>query len=361
MTTRLSPIQAARRRHPLAQVAVRTGIWLPTTTGTVTVRCPMPAHGHPDRTPSLRLYLDDDTWYCFACSTHGGDVIDWVEQTEAVGWRQAIDILDSGSRVTNAWSFATASAGGHQTVPLSVGPVERPNLSRTSRTRVQEAVDCAWQHCTSGPLHAHAVAYLAGRRIDVTALEAHTGRVEVGHTPSHGPSLLSRLRADGFTTDELVDAGLAHRYADGRLTDFYRQRVLIPIRGDEGGIAGLVGRNVGDPFWGKYKNPPRTVVYDKSINLYQPLPPPTSPRGTMIVVEGTLDALAVAAAAVKVGAARHFCPLTQSGRELSTFQVAAVLRMHRCPVVVAMDGDTAGQDSNRRVAAALAAAGEGSC
>jgi DNA primase len=96
MNRRLSPIEEARSRHPLADVASRTGIWLPTTTGRVTVRCPMPAHGHPDRTPSMRLFLDDGTWYCFGCSDRAGDVVQWAEQTEGVGWRQAIEILDSG-------------------------------------------------------------------------------------------------------------------------------------------------------------------------------------------------------------------------------------------------------------------------
>ncbi len=38
-------------------------------------------------------------------------------------------------------------------------------------------------------------------------------------------------------------------------------------------------------------------------------------------------------------------------------RVAAAARMHPSPLVVAMDGDTAGQDSNRRLATALAAAG----
>jgi len=46
-----SPIEAARQRHSLAEVAARTEIWLPTTSGKVTVRFPMPSHGHPDRTP----------------------------------------------------------------------------------------------------------------------------------------------------------------------------------------------------------------------------------------------------------------------------------------------------------------------
>lgn len=350
-----SSIEAARSRHRLADIASRTGIRLPATSGRVTVRCPMPAHGHPDRTPSMRLFLDDGTWYCFGCSDRAGDVVQWVERTEGVGWRQAINILDSGKRLTDAWASAALcfrpGSGSRSTI------FEGPDLQRTPAERVQRALNTTWQYCTTGPLHARAVAYLAGRGINVRLLEDHTLRPEAGCTPGHGPRLVERLQGDGFTPDELVDAGLAHRYPEGRLGDFYRQRILIPVRDHHGDVIGLVGRNIGDPRWPKYKNPPRTVIYDKSVHLYQPLSPPRGPNGRVIVVEGTLDAMAIAVAAIRSGVPHQFCPVTQSGRELSAQQVQYVLRLHPSPLLISFDGDMAGQDSNRRLAAAVSARG----
>ena len=356
MKERPSPIEAARQRHTLAAVARRTGIWLPSTVGIVTVRCPMPSHGHPDRTPSLRLYLDDGRWYCFACSDRAGDVIQWAQDTEGVDWRQAIDILDSGRPLTHAWAGVAPAAGPTRTAAAAL-EIEWPALDRTPRERVQAVIDAAWAHCTTGPLHARGVVYLASRSINVVTLEGYTRRPEVGHTPSSGHSVARRLLRDGFTVDELVDSGLAHRYPDGRITGFYHQRVLIPIRDDNGQIAGLVGRNVGDPHWPKYKNPPATILYNKSINLYQPLPQPRRQHGRVIVVEGTLDAMAIAVAAIKAGAAPYVCPITQSGRELSPRQIAAAARLHPGPIVIAMDGDPAGRESGLRIASAVAAIG----
>jgi DNA primase len=311
----------------------------------------MPEHGHPDQTPSLRLYLGDGIWFCFACSDRAGDVVQWVEQTEQVSWRQAIEILDSRQPLTNSWSGATNTEPYCQ--PLPAGAAELPRLDRTPPGQIHQALDAAWQHCTTGPLNARAVAYLAGRGIDVTALEGYTGRREAGHTPKYGPGIARRLLTDGFAPDELVDSGLAHRYPDGRITDFYRDRVLVPIRDDEGRVAGLVGRNVGAPSWPKYKNPPRTAVYDKSVNLYHPLPAPRHPDSRTIVVEGTLDALAIACAAIKTGAAHYFCPVTQSGRELSAQQLDALLRRDPGRLVISFDGDASGRDSNLRLAGAV--------
>ena len=80
--------------------------------------------------------------------------------------------------------------------------------------------------------------------------------------------------------------------------------MLIPIRDQQERLCGFVGRNIGDDRWPKYKNPPRTATFDKSVNLYQPLPSPTAgSRGQVVVVEGTLDAMAIAVAAVRSGTA----------------------------------------------------------
>ncbi len=98
-----SLIAEALDRHSLAEVAWRTGIPLATTTGAVTVRCPLPSHGHPDRTPSMRLYLDEGRYYCFGCGARG-DVIQWVRDAEGVGFNDAIRLLDSGRPITNTWA-----------------------------------------------------------------------------------------------------------------------------------------------------------------------------------------------------------------------------------------------------------------
>jgi hypothetical protein len=110
---------------------------------------------------------------------------------------------------------------GRWTPTTSARPVETPgqadypDLSRTPATRVFDALAAAWAYYSYGPLHERGAAYLARRGIDVAVLEAHTGRDEVGHTPASPRGLVTAMRVEGFADDELVDAGLAHRGADG--------------------------------------------------------------------------------------------------------------------------------------------------
>lgn len=359
----MSPIEAARDRHSLAEVARRTGISLTADVGSLTVHCPLPSHGHPDRTPSMRLHLSDGIFHCFGCGATG-DVVQWVRCAEGVGVREAIALLDSGERLANAWESLgrrtvagqCATRTGSISAARPAGLPETPDPVRTPPERVYAALQAAWEYYTFRPLHERGLAYLAGRGIDAKVLEAHNGRAEVGHSPGAPYGLVAALSSRGFGDDELVDAGLAHRRpGSAPISDFYRQRVLIPIRDDQGRIAGLIGRNVGDQErWSKYKNPPHTHAYDKSTNLYQPLGTPVGRTGQVIVVEGTLDAMAIAVAAVRTGRTDQFCPLTQSGRELSARQLDYVLGLGR-PVVLGFDGDAAGRKAAYRhsVAATL--------
>jgi len=349
-------IEEARSRFRLGDVAARTGIYVPRSGGSVMVRCPFPAHGHHDSSPSLRLHLDDGMWRCFGCGCRG-DVVEWACQTEGVAWPEAIRFLDQGGPLKNAWP----SPGDERSTPCTAsrggGYVDYPEPSRTPANRVFAGLAAAWRHYTSRQLHYSGAQYLFRRGIDVRVLERNVGRFEVGHTPGTATGLVSVLRHQGFSSDELVDAGLAtRRTEDGVLYDYYRQRVLVPVRDQGGRVCGIVGRNIGDERWPKYKNPPRTCTYDKSINLYQPLPAPSSSSGQMVVVEGTLDAMAIAVAAIRSGRAEEFCPITQSGRELSSCQLANVAALAK-RIVLAFDGDAAGRDSAVRHARAAIRSG----
>ena len=81
-----------------------------------------------------------------------------------------------------------------------------------------------------------------------------------------------------------------------------------------------------------------------------------SSGGQVVVVEGTLDAMAIAVAAIRSGRAEEFCSVTQSGRELSACQLANVAALAR-PIVFAFDGDAAGRDSAVRHAQAAIRSG----
>lgn len=336
---------AVRGRHRLASVARRSGIDLPTDTGDITICCPMP--GHDDATPSMVLHLDTDRYHCFGCGGHG-DVIQWVQDLQGLNAVDAARILDADRQLAVPASVAgTREATRVRPDACSVSPgrprPERPDRDRTPPERVHAALEAAWTYYSYPILHRRGVDYLAGRDIDITALEAEVGQAVIGHTPARIDGLITHLRNDGFRADELVDASLACRYPDSRCFDFFRHRAVMPIRDDNGRLAGLIGRTTTNAGGPKYLNMSRTHSYDKTTALYRPATQVLDRHANVIVCEGTLDALAIAAQAAASGLSDRYAPVTPSGVALSDHQLHNILAIHPLPPVFAGDGDAAGR------------------
>ena len=69
----------------------------------------------------------------------------------------------------------------------------------------------------------------------------------------------------------------------------------------------------------------------------------------MVIVEGVLDALAIAAAAAAAGRSRQFAPCAANGVTVSAAQVGHILGLAReAHCVIALDGDQAGRDGTAR-------------
>lgn len=336
---------AVRARHRLGPVARRTGLDVPDT-GRAMVCCPLPAHD--DRHPSMRLDLDRHRYHCFGCGAHG-DVIQWVCDVENVRPGQAVAILDDGRPINGIHSGGAAARRY-----LSRTDLDTPDLERTPPERVRVAMQTAWRYYTFTSLHRLAIRCLVDQRhIDIAALELEAGRPVVGHTPSQPDRLVQWLRAQHFTDDELVDAGLATRRRDGTVIDFFRDRLLLPVTDERGEVIGIIGRTTTgrEP---RYLNQTLTRTYDKHLVLYQPAPHHLDGDANVVVVEGTLDALAIAAQAARAGLSVKYAPVSASGVHLSDQQLDAILDLHPRAPVLAADGDDAGRDANLEWAARIA-------
>ena len=328
-----------KARHRLAEVTRRSGFDVGHT-GRVMICCPTP--GHDDRTPSLQLDLDRDRYHCFGCGAHG-DVIDWVRDVEGVDTPSAVAILESGRAINAAISAGTPRRSWTRR------HTEPPNLDRTALKRIIAANEAAWDYYSFAALHERGATYLAGRGIDIAALEAETHGPVVGHTPSAKTridGLVAHLTSRGFTETELLDAGLATRLGDGCVIDFHRDRLVIPVRDGAGSVVGLLGRDTTGTSAVKYLNPATTAAYQKNRSLYRPSEPALLPDASIIVCEGPLDALAIAAQSAASEVSARFAPIAACGRTLSDPQLDHILAIHPRAPVLAADGDTPGRQAN---------------
>ena len=287
-------------------------------------RCPF----HEEKTPSFSVNAERQFYHCFSCKV-GGDVFKFVQETEKVGFLEAVELL-------------SRRAG----IPVP----ERRAGERGKRASLLEALDAAataYEQWLGDPeIGASARAYLERRGVT-----RETQReFRLGLAPAGWEGLVSRLRGR-FSDEVLLEARLVGRKEGGRSTfDWFRNRLMVPLIAPGGAVLGFGARAFGDEQ-PKYLNSPESSVYHKGQFLYalEQARRLVTAEGEMVVVEGYFDAIAMHQAGIRNTVAT-------SGTALTADHARALRRMVR-GVALTYDGDAAGQQAMLRSLGVLLAEG----
>jgi DNA primase catalytic core len=291
---------------------------------------------HGEKTPSFTVTPSRESWKCFGCGL-GGDIFSFVMQRDGATFPDALRTL-------------AAKAG--------VEIDERTKREDAHRARLREVFETAiafyHQVLTSTSHGKAALEYLKARGFSDETIEAF----QLGWAPD-GWDVMSRrlVETRGIRAEELVEVGLA---SPGRsqsrgvgVIDKFRNRVLFPIRDQNGSPTGMGGRILGSEGEGgrdtgpKYLNTPATPLFDKSRSLYLIDKAKGAMRktGQAVIVEGYTDALM----AHQAGFDNVVASL---GTALTPGQVALVTRYAK-RIALAYDVDAAGQKAGTFGAQAL--------
>lgn len=276
---------------------------------------------HDERTPSFKVDPRRGTWHCYGSCGAGGDQISFLERIDNLSFIEAVEIL-------------AARTGVELPRKKRVDPAVKEGERR--QRAALEAAASFYKKCLHSPEGRRAAEYLAGRGLGAT-----TGDVfGVGWAPSAGTALCEHLRAQGHEFEALEAAGLARRNDAGRAYDFFRGRLMIPIRDVEGGVLGFGGRRLvdDDEAGPKYVNTPETELFKKGRLIYAWDRALKEVRkcGRVALVEGYTDVMA----AHQVGVPFVAAVLGTS----TTEDHAALVRKSGARVVqLVFDGDNAGR------------------
>ncbi len=336
-------VDRVRANHPIEKVVAATGVELVPRGHGFMGFCPF----HDDDTASMSVGGVPDRFHCFGCGA-SGDVIDFVSRLHGLSFREAVEHLHGA---------AIVPAPPNRPPIRSLTARDAEPRPRIDPERAYEVNTIAWQYFSTPIATEFAHHYLLHHRcIDLRAL-----RTEFPHAPLLGSvghawtGQVDHLRANGVSNHEILAMDLGLRTRHGNIVDTLRDRIIVPVTDPTGRINGFIGRDTsGKPQAPKYRNPTRTATFDKSTALYRPSHHRVDPAGTVVVVEGVLDALAIAAAAARTGQTAAIAPCTANGVAVSDAQAAAVAQLHRGPVVIALDGDQAGAEGTLRWLATLA-------
>jgi len=278
--------------------------------------CPL----HKEKTPSFSVDPDQGLYYCFGCG-QGGDAI-------------KLHMLLSGDDFPAAIEALARRYG----IPLPT----RPQGSRRERDKSAE-LDKALEEAEKFFLaqlrrYEKPQRYLEERQIPAELIE----RFGVGYAPPEWRELIGALGAE-VGVRELERAGLVARSErrPDEPYDRFRDRLMFPIRNAAGRLVGFGGRTLSDDK-AKYINTSETPRFRKGQLLYGLDLAKRSLRESRraVLVEGFFDVLGATAAGIEEAVASMGTALTREQTRL--------LARFSDEVVVAYDGDKAGEAAFRR-------------
>ncbi len=281
---------------------------------------------HKEKTPSFSVDPDQGLFYCFGCGA-GGDTIKLFMEHAGDDFPAAIEALAQryGIPLPTSQTGQRAAPTKHLTAALEAAAIffqERLETSNLARS------------------------YLDQRKITPELRQIYG----LGYAPEGWDNLLRAL-GSRLPLDDLIAAGLVGRsQKSGEPYDRFRQRLMFPIHNPAGRLVGFGGRTLADDR-AKYVNTSETEQFHKGSLLYgfHQAKRALRDNGKAVLVEGFFDVLGAAASGVDWAVAGMGTALTEDQ--------ARLLARYSDEIILAYDGDAAGEKACRRALPILLAAG----
>ncbi|MBX7540786.1 DNA primase [Qipengyuania sphaerica] len=275
---------------------------------------------HNEKTPSFYVNDEKGFYHCFGCEAHG-DAIRWLTDQRGMPFMDAVKEL--------------AAEAGMEVPAPDPRAAERAE-KRASLHDVTAAAQQWFVDKLASSEGAEARSYLKRRGFS----DAVVREFGFGFAPAERQALAAALP---FEESMLVESGMRIEVEGKDPYDRFRNRLMLPIQDTRGRVIAFGGRILdADAHGPKYLNSPDTPLFDKGRTLYNlhRAAPAARQSGRIVVVEGYMDAIALANA----GIAEAVAPL---GTALTENQIELLWRQVECPLLC-FDGDNAGRRAAMR-------------
>jgi DNA primase len=277
---------------------------------------------HKEKTPSFFVDPLKQLYHCFGCG-EGGNVFTFVMKMEKVEFPEAVKLL--------------AERIGYE-IKYEKGESKNKSFREKLFSICEEAAKF-YENYLWGSEGKKAQGYLKERGFSEEVLK----EFRLGFSPSQWSIVTNYLYKKGFTSEELVSAGISIQ-GEKSFYDRFRRRIIFPIFDLKGRVVGFGGRILDsegeeEP---KYLNSPETPIFKKGsllYGLYQAKREIVS-KDEVIVVEGYTDVLALHQEGVKNSVATL-------GTAFTVEHFHALSRISS-KVLLAFDADTAGKTAAQR-------------
>lgn len=286
---------------------------------------------HREKAPSFSINPVGQFYHCFGCGK-SGDVYSLVMEMEGMTFPEALAFLAErvGIDVRSTGDFDAERAR-----QLAKG--------RADLMGINAAAERYYHRMLFEEAGKQALDYMKGRGFSDETLSAFG----IGYAPNEWDALIRYFDAKGVKRGWLVSGGLAREGADGSVRDYFRNRLMFPVRNAEGRVIAFGARALSEDDQPKYLNSPDTPVFKKSRTLFglDLARKEIGRRNTALVMEGYTDVMMA-----HQGGLEHV--VATLGTAFSS-EAAEILQRLAETVVVVFDGDEAGRQAARRALSVL--------
>lgn len=287
---------------------------------------------HNEKTPSFNVNPDKGIYKCFGCGK-AGNVITFVSEHQKLTFVDTVRSLAQRLGIVIPDEERDDPTGMHARRDAALAAL-------------REAATVYSANVQSG-IGGVAQAYFDRRGFSADIIAAF----QLGYSAESWDAMLNHLHANGYSNENIVDAGLAVVREDGRMYDRFRGRAMFALCDDVGRVIGFSARILQDvPGQPKYINSPQSLVYDKSRVLYGLHLAKRAIReaNTALLVEGQADVVTMH---------QHgFTAAIASSGTAFTPTHAGIIKRYAESVTLVFDADEAGQNATTRsIEVALAA------
>ena len=310
----MSTLDEIKSRIDIVDLVSEAGVKLRHAGKNYTGFCPFHDNKH---TPAFVVWPESGTWRCFGQCNEGGDIFKFVMKREGLDFKDAMQKL--------------ALRAGVEIKEYQRESPEQKEAYQNLRKLLEDAII---YYRTQLFANKDILTYLHEKR---GLTDASIETFGLGFAPSGYDNALKYFTQRGFKEQELLEVGLLTEREDGKRYDKFRNRIMIPIRDENGKMAGFGARIVDPNDIPKFLNSPETPIFSKGRILYglDRARKPIRAADQAVIVEGYLDVIALHQA----GYENVVSPM---GTALTEDQLRLLKKSTR-RIVLALDPDAAGQ------------------
>lgn len=278
---------------------------------------------HSEKSPSFTVSQEKQFYHCFGCGAHGN----------AISFLLEYDRLEFPDAIEELARFHSIE------VPREEGGPPPPTQAQKAQIAddyelMEKATRFFAHQLKNHPEKNRPIDYLKGRGLSGEVVKAF----DIGFAPPEWDGIYKSFGSTPDKQQQLLDLKLITENDNRRRYDFFRDRIMFPIRDKRGRVIGFGGRVLedGGP---KYLNSPETRIFHKGHELYGFFQAKQASRklNRVMIVEGYMDVVALAQFGIDYAVASLGTSTTPEHIQM-LFRAAP-------EIICCYDGDRAGRDA----------------